>query len=257
MNRFLTFAILFFLTTNLGAQNTDLSDYNYVVVPDRFEFLSGPDQYQLNSMTAFYLDKSGFNVFMASKAPNINRCEGLYMDVEELNSFFSKKLQVVFRDCNSKEIYRSSEGKSKYKEYEKSYQDALRKAFKSIEMLRVGQKEFAVNESFAESVVNTVQPAALKSSNSDAVKRLPVAETVRYLKDGNIFVLEKTTEGYTLYEESSGPESKMLLHGKIIVMEQVVKFIDVSGNVFDVAFDTSGNLMVTDSASSISYKRMD
>lgn len=257
MIRLLTFTIIFVLATDLSAQNAGLSDYNYVVVPDRFEFLSGPDQYQLNSMTAFYLDKSGFNVYMASKAPSFDRCEGLYMDVEELNSFFSKKLQVVFRDCNSKEIYRSPEGTSRYKEYDKSYQDALRKAFKSIEMLRVDQKEFAVNGPFDESVANTVRTGALKSSTLDVIKRLPVAETVRYSKGGNTFVLEKTTEGYTLYEENSGPESEMLLHGKIIVMEQVVKFIDVSGNVFDVAFDTSGNLMVTDSASSFSYKRMD
>ena len=46
----------------LTAQNP-LNAYAYVIVPEQFSFLDGPDQYQLNSLTKFLLEKKGFVVF--------------------------------------------------------------------------------------------------------------------------------------------------------------------------------------------------
>src|SRR5690606_22772405 len=112
-----------------------------VVVPERFEFLKTKDRYQINSMMKFYFEKSGFNAYLADSAPNANRCDGLYADLEELKALFGTKLQLVLKDCNDNEIYRGQEGRSKYKEYDKSYQDALRKAFVSLEAMRVHQKD--------------------------------------------------------------------------------------------------------------------
>src|SRR5690606_36018241 len=134
-------SIALFLSANVNSQNTNLSEYSYVIVPEQFDFLRQRDQFQMNSMAKFYFEKNGFNSYLADSAPNANRCEGLFADVEELTSIFGTKLQIVLKDCNNKEIYRSQEGKSKYKEYEKTYQDALRKAFSSIEALRVNQKD--------------------------------------------------------------------------------------------------------------------
>ncbi len=141
MTRLLLLSISLFLATNAISQNTNLSDYSYVVIPEQFDFLKGRDQFQMNSMSKFYFEKSGFNAYLADSAPNANRCDGLYANVEELKSIFGTKLQIVLKDCNDNEIYRSQEGKSKYKEYDKTYQDALRKAFNSVEAMGVNQKD--------------------------------------------------------------------------------------------------------------------
>lgn len=262
MTRFLLLSIALFLTTAVSSQNTNLSEYSYVIVPEQFDFLKERDQFQMNSMSKFYFEKSGFNVYLADSAPNSNRCDGLYADVEELKSVFGTKLQVVLKDCNNKEIYRSQEGKSKYKEYDKTYQDALRKAFSSIEALRVNQKNVVL---LSDSEYKTTVSKETKLTSEDAEQSqpkvskvfgnlLPDAKFSNYSNNGKTFLLRKTTEGYSLYEESAGAEDGLLLKGKIIVMDKVVKYMDTSGKVFNAAFDASGNLTVEDESAATIYK---
>jgi len=250
----LVFALL--LKINVNSQNTNLSDYSYVVVPEQFEFLNEKDKFQLNSMSKFYFEKSGFNAYMSDSVPNFNRCEGLYANVEELKSLFGTKLQVVLKDCNNEEIYRGQEGKSKYKEYDKTYQDALRKAFNSIEMLNVDQKDVRI-------VTNHNNPVVSKEANKrpamEAVVKpnvsrvsgnlLPDSKFSNYTNAGKIYLLRKTADGYSLYEETTATGDGLLLKGKIVVMDKVVRYMDASGKVSDAAFDASGNLTIQNDAS--------
>src|SRR5690606_11813015 len=172
------------------------------------------------------------------------------------------KLQVVIKDCHDNEIYRSQEGKSKYKEYDKTYQDALRKAFSSIEALRVNQKD-VVLLSYSDSST-TVSKEKMQNSEKVAQPKprvseasgnlLPDAKFSNYSNNGKTFLLRKTTEGYSLYEESASAEDGLLLKGKIIVMDKVVKYMDTAGKVSDATFDASGNLTVKDDSDAIIYK---
>ena len=59
LNIIITLFIIF--QASLEAQ-TDLNQYKYVSVPDRFDFLKTSDQYQLSSLTQFLLTKQGFTV---------------------------------------------------------------------------------------------------------------------------------------------------------------------------------------------------
>ncbi len=265
MTRFLLFSISLLLATNAISQNTNLSDYSYVIVPEQFDFLKGRDQYQINSMSKFYFEKSGFNAYLADSAPNMNRCDGLYANVEELKTVFGTKLQIVLKDCNDKEIYRSQEGKSKYKEYDKTYQDALRKAFTSVEALRVNQKDVVLlKDSGSKTVTSTDTKVTLEEAELTKPKvsrvsgnLLPDAKFSNYSNNGKTFLLRKTAEGYSLYEESTSAEDGLLLKGKIIVMDKIVKYMDTSGKVSDAAFDPSGNLIIKDGSSNTNYLSQD
>ncbi len=254
MTRFFILSISVLLTLNAFSQNKNLSDYSYIVVPDQFDFLNEKDQFQLNSMTKFYFEKSGYNAYLSELAPNANRCDGLYANVEKLKMILGTKLQIVIKDCNDVEIYRSSEGKSKYKEFDKSYQDALRKAFSSIEGMGVKQKDIvlladkanatAAEETLNEPVTKVVKPKASHVSGNI----LPDSKFSNYSSSGKTFLLRKTTEGYSLYEEATTAADGLLLKGKIIVMGKIVKYMDVSGNSYDATFDPSGNLTIKNDA---------
>ena len=262
MTRFLLLSITFLLPLGAFSQNTNLSDYSYVIVPEQFDFLKGKDQYQMNSMTKFYFDKSGFNAYLADAAPNASRCDDLYADVEELKTILGTKLQIVLKDCNENEIFRSQEGKSKYKEFDKTYQDALRKAFKSIEILGVNQKDVVVlKDNTTASIppatekVNSKVTTPIKAelSNVSGKTILPDSKFSNYTQNGKTFLLRKTAEGYSLYEESPQAEDGLLLRGKIIVMDKMVKFMDTTGKVSDASFDTSGNLTIQDGSAATVY----
>lgn len=261
MTRFLLLSFTFLLTTSLFSQNTNLSDYSFVVVPEQFDFLKEKDKYQINSMTKFYFEKNGFNAYMEDSAPNANRCDGLYADVEELKTILGTKLQIVLKDCQENEIYRGEAGKSKYKEFDKTYQDALRKAFESVEALRVNQKDVVLlngtntaiiaSQTKTDSEMSTaVKPQVLNISGN----MLPNSKFSKYSHGAKTFLLRKTVEGYSLYEESASAADGLLLKGKIIVMEKVVKFMDTNGKVSDANFDATGNLTIDDGSSSFTYK---
>ena len=61
LNTTITLFIIF--QASFEAQ-TDLNQYKYVAVPDRFDFLKTSDQYQLSSLTQFLLTKKGFTVLV-------------------------------------------------------------------------------------------------------------------------------------------------------------------------------------------------
>lgn len=259
MTRFLLLSLALIFSVGAAAQNTNLSDYSYVVVPEQFDLSKSKDQYQLNSMAKFYFEKSGFNAYLADSAPNANRCDGLYANVEELKTLFGTKLQVVLKDCNDNEIYRGQEGKSKYKEYDKSYQDALRKAFSSVELLNVKQREVVLLGTAQVASSEERQPKSQISASSKpktsmvSGNLLPDAKFSNYSHEGKTFLLRKTSEGYSLYEETASAEDGLMLKGKIIIMDNVVKFLDTSGKVANASFDASGNLSISDGASTTVY----
>lgn len=268
MKRFLLLSITLLLVTNAISQDSNLNDYSYVIVPEQFDFLKGADQYQINSMTKFYFEKNGFNAYMANVAPNANRCDGLYADVEVVRSIIGTKLQVVLKDCNEREVYRGPEGRSKYKEYKKAFQDALRKSFSGLEVLRVKQKEVVLLEdkdNLVQVSTNkiTVSPQKIAEPNiplqiaTSSVIILPEAKFSNYSYGGKTFLLRKTNEGFSLYEESSAANDGLLLKGNIVVTDNKIKYVDSAGNVVDADFDTSGNLSIKEGEATKVYQSVD
>jgi hypothetical protein len=260
--------LLFFSVFTKVYSQTSLNDYSYVIVPEQFEFLSEKDKYQLNSIMEFLFNKHGFHAFKNSEAPNSKRCDGLYADLEQGKAFLKTKFTVLLKNCDGELIYRSPDGISKFKEFKKAYQDALRKAFKGIEALHVQQREIVYFEDTTSSeaikdeapVKTTVLVKAEKADNKTTsintnVARLPVAKFSNYVLQGETYLLRKTDEGYSLYEETTSSADGLLLVGKIDVMNSEKQFFtDTSGNIFKASFDAAQNLIIQKGDDQLVYK---
>ncbi len=142
------YLVLFVTLLSLNAIAQSVNDYKYVIVPDRFSWTSGVDEYQVNSLTTFLFKKYGFDAYqLGSILPsdmNAGGCNSLTADVEESSSFIRTKLKVILKDCKGDIIFISKEGISKDKDYKKAYHESLRDAFMSIKELEYaynGQKE--------------------------------------------------------------------------------------------------------------------
>ncbi|MEE9408756.1 MAG: hypothetical protein V3V28_11855 [Polaribacter sp.] len=85
------------------------------------------------------MKKKGFTVFLSNENfPNElvqNRCLALTADVVDESSLFKVKSKIQLKDCFGVVIYTSQEGRSKEKDYKKSYHEAIRKAYASLEAL--------------------------------------------------------------------------------------------------------------------------
>jgi hypothetical protein len=269
-NIFLICCLLSFVPKSFSQVN--LSDYSYVIVPEQFELMNEKDKYQLNSLAEFLFNKHGFHAFKSESAPNARRCDGLYADLIRIPVLLKTKLVIVLKDCNNKEVYRTGEGVSKFKEFKKAYQDAMRKAFESFDDLYVNQKPIAVfkedtpnpvgvevNSEIDEPKVSTPVVSNVDevvNSETSSVK-LPEARFSSYSFKNSSYLLRKTTEGYSLYEESTDSENGLLLIGKLEATgETQLIFTDAADQIFKASFDASENLIIQKGNTQDVYKRL-
>ncbi|MCF6296785.1 MAG: hypothetical protein L3J08_02185 [Flavobacteriaceae bacterium] len=132
--------LILIMYVSVSFAQSELNAYKYVIVPKKYDFLKGEEnKYELNSLTKFLFAKKGFTALFENQnypADLIgNLCLALFADVNNDSSMFTTKLTIELRDCYNKVIFTTIEGKSKEKEYDKAYHEALREAFISIERL--------------------------------------------------------------------------------------------------------------------------
>ncbi|MDE1206071.1 hypothetical protein [Tenacibaculum larymnensis] len=168
--------IALFITTASFAQKS-INNYKYVIVPSKFDFVKGKDKYQTSSLTKFLFNKYGFTAFLEDeKLPEEtvnNRCLVLTGLVTDDSSMFTTKSIVELRDCYNKVVFTSKEGRSKEKDYKKAYHEAIRNAFKSIQVLKykyVPLQEDVVTKGKEVPAV-TVVPTVVESKVPEVVEK--------------------------------------------------------------------------------------
>jgi len=261
MKFLVVFTFLFCFISESFSQKS-LSDYSFVVVPEKFDFVNEADKYQLNSLTKFLFNKYGFNAFFNRELPDVRRCDGLWAEVEGKPAIIRTKVTVILKDCNGVEVHRSEVGKSKLKAYNKTYSAALRDAFLSIAALGVQQKELSLYSKSEVAVVEEptlketieVSPKEVEEVNASEVETVTIEPVVEkdvvktateealYTSNGGSFALRNTKSGYKLYEKSQSGDT---LKGTLLIKEgKSLQFIDPSGNKFPASFDSEENLII-------------
>lgn len=163
----------------------NINAYKYILVPKQFEFQKSADQYQLNSLTKFLFEKSGFTVlftdenFPADLATN--SCLGLKAKVANESGMFSTKMNVELTDCYNQVVFATKDGKSGEKDYKTAYHEALRMAFADIENLKYAYDGSAIaNEKINETnKVETVNLTVKEIIPAVEVKEVPEVPKVK------------------------------------------------------------------------------
>ncbi len=124
------FLFLLLFVSSYGFSQS-VNDYAAVMIPLKYDFIKSENQYRLTTLTKFNLQKAGFVAFYTNEEIPVeyNRCDLLNVDVVKENGFLVTKLYVVFKDCSGKEVYKSEVGKSKEKDFDFAYAEALNAAF--------------------------------------------------------------------------------------------------------------------------------
>ncbi len=134
----LMFVAVFMCSVLVGFAQENINQYKYVVVPTQFEFQKQAGQYQLNGLTRFLLEKYGFKAYLEGEVPDellTNPCDGLKATVKDESGMLTTKVKVVLTDCRNNVVFETKEGKTKEKDYSKSFNLAIRDAFEDIEEL--------------------------------------------------------------------------------------------------------------------------
>ncbi len=151
------------LLLSLASYSQSINDYQYVIVPVKFDFLKENDRYRLNTTTKLLLQKYGFKSFLSTdQAPaeaTSDRCAVLYASLVNDNSFFATKIKLVLKDCQEKIVFETEYGNSRLKDFSPAYNEALREAFKSFDKLSY---QYNGSQSVQKSVVKVNVPAEVK-----------------------------------------------------------------------------------------------
>lgn len=252
--------MMFVMGNIIGLSQSSMSEYSFIQVPDTFEFLRGSDQYQMNSLTKFLFNKHGFNAYFSNELPNVLKCDGLYAEVDGSPGFIYTRITVIVKDCRGNELFRSEEGKSKYKEYKRAYQDAVRKAFRSFEGLGIKQKDIVARTSNSsvtetqeekEENIETIPEEIVKNPTPTA--HIPEARFLNYTRNGNAYLLRKTTDGFSLYAEQPEAEVDLIFVGKLVVTNDQISYTPSNGPQYNAYFTESSALVIEKPDGNVTY----
>lgn len=179
MKKSLGITLILFLYVSISLAQSNIDAYKYIIVPKKYDFLKEDNKYKLNDLTKFLFEKEGYNtLFEDEDYPDDllrNPCLALTANMKDNSSLFTSKLAVELSNCYKKVVFTSVQGKSKEKDYEKSYQEALRKSFITFEELQYSFDEsLVVNKQ----VVKEVLPTVSKTPITPAVTVIPVTTPV-------------------------------------------------------------------------------
>lgn len=184
------FALLF---VPKEAISQELSDYKYVIVPDKYDLFEEPDKYQLNSLTEFLFEKYGFTAIYAEEDLPMdyvnNPCSAVTAELQSDSGTFSfvTKVVLVLKNCRQEVVFKSKEGRSRLKKYQFAYQESLRDAFSSVEALN-----YTYSEPVAEKIVTTVE-----KNDLDQHKKVAKQQAV-FDYNGNEYVVQEQGNGLVL-----------------------------------------------------------
>ncbi len=256
----LIFTTVFLLGFVLSVAGQQLDKYQYVRVPEKFDFLKEENQYQLNALTAFLFDKFGFTALYKEKNPQgVNPCDILYANVHNDSGLFTTKLYVTLENCNKEVVLTSQTGLSREKDYKTAYHEALRKAFGSIEALQhtftgevvidpvvsAEEREKYADTSEAASVPAEVivDPVITSEEREELRVDKKSSEEKAFsgtYKNGSVsYTLKRTTDGFELFKTGdSEPFARLIKSGG--GENYLYSSNAVNGNAY---FDRDGNLI--------------
>lgn len=201
----LLFTLIFYSGVQFS-QNINIDQYQYIIVPNQFDFLKMIDQYQTSSLTKFLFQKKGFKVFLSDEElPEDlanNRCTALTASVNNISSMLRIRVLIEIKDCYGKVLYTSEKGTSKVKDFKRGYQQAIKNAFETMSDFEYSYNPNLSIDTVTPTVVTTA--AVVKSENliTNEKDSLIKNEIISDNKDNSIELLyaQPKEQGYQLID---------------------------------------------------------
>ncbi len=246
MNHKLFLLVILFSISFTSPAQTNLNEYSFILIPQQFDFQRGKDQFQVNTLLRHLFNNAGFNAIYEEELKGLPRCKGLFADVDLDSNFLNTSTQILLKDCNNNIVYRSAFGRSKEKEYKKSYHEAIRKAFESIEILGVNQGDL---KSFRESIDK--EDAALTTNQSIVVKNELISDVNMKSKsldvfefNDQMFYLEANENEIMVYKKDKNNQD-LLKYGTLVETSRAgIYLFNKDGKSQLANFDEAGNLLI-------------
>ena len=226
-------SLCFFFLMNLSLQ-AQLDSYKYIVVPKKFDGFKYENQFRTSTQIKFLFSQNGYKAIYEDQIPTDlaqDPCKAVRVLLIDDSSLLATKVRLGLQDCNGVVVYESEEGKSKSKEYEIAYREAINGAFHDLEELPYSyippeavmksleaQKDVTPIQAESSDITDTKSSAAMEAVSSDAsavnpaMKEAAISGTAVQIETSageEIWYAQATDNGYQLVD--STPKIRMKL----------------------------------------------
>lgn len=226
-------SLCFFFLMNLSLQ-AQLDSYKYIVVPKKFDGFKYENQFRTSTQIKFLFSQNGYKAIYEDQIPTDlaqDPCKAVRVLLIDDSSLLATKVRLGLQDCNGVVVYESEEGKSKSKEYEIAYREAINGAFHDLEELPYSyippeavmksleaQKDVTPTQAESSDITDTKSSAAMEAVSSDAsavnpaMKEAAISGTAVQIETSTgeeIWYAQATDNGYQLVD--STPKIRMKL----------------------------------------------
>lgn len=210
---------------------TTINNYKYVLVPERFDIFKTENQYGINILTKSLLEGIGFEAYMTDDALPAdianNKCNALKADLIEKKKFLATGITLVLKDCQGNIVYKSEEGKSREKEWQAAYMEAVRNAFVSLNNAKYKY------DSTVAPITASIAPAPTATTAATAPV-LTAATPATLAENKDVLYAQANANGYQLIDTS--PKKIMTL----LKTSQPDNFIADDGVAKGIVFRKNG-----------------
>lgn len=217
--------LILVLLVSVTAFSQSVNDYQYVIVPSKFNEFKENDKYHLNTSVKLLLQKYGFKSFLSTDSIPLeivnSNCNKLYADIERVNNLLSTKVKIVLKDCKEKILYETAYGKSNEKELVIAYNMALREAAKSFDKLNYkynGKNGIAPEVTISEKITD-------KTQSLDIIKSTPTSSQIPTDNAETFYFAQPIANGYQIVDT----EPKVIM--KLFNTSQKNVFMGVKGDI--------------------------
>lgn len=181
--------ILFFLVMGLGYAQTK----QVIILQHKYDFQTEPDSYNINNMFKGILLAEDFDVYFDDEELPLyiaqNRCNAINGIVQDNSNVFSTKLKFVLKDCQNKTLFESTEVKSKEKNIQSGYIEALKlfsPELKKYKATLIQKKEVVLQQ---QEVIELPKVSEFKTHLNCKMEEIFNGFHVTEVRDMNDFVL--------------------------------------------------------------------
>jgi len=188
--------MLFLLLFSALGFGQSMSEYQYIILPAKFEAQKSAGQFNLNNITKLFLERNGYKVFFDNDIlpadVSSESCNKLYGNVTADNNFRTTKLRFEVKDCRNAVILSSGIGQSTEKDNNIAYNRALRDALKSID-----KPEFMYSPAAKPAAPKVVETVAPVSKPKEVAQN---AQTTQVTSSEETLSVQKIANGYQLVD---------------------------------------------------------
>ncbi len=200
---------LLLLFVSFMSYSQGVNNYQYVIVPKKFDSFKSDDRFGLNTAVKLLLQKYGFKAYFSDESfadDTVNRCDFLTADLINESGIMVTKVRVALKDCKGNIVYQTELGTSREKQYSIAYNQALRAAAKSFETLnyKYEGKSLPFQPTTEKPVVSVsetkTEAVAIPNTNEKSVVRV-VDNKIESKPNNNVFFFaQPTANGYQVVD---------------------------------------------------------